>query len=184
MDKAEITMRENILKNTGKSFEEWIGIVRAENFAKHGEIMKFLKEEHGFTHGFANYVALKSREADAGSAASGDDLIAKQYAGKEHWKPFYDGLISEVSKFGSDVEISPKNAYVSLRRKKQFGTLQPASKTRFEVGFNLKGQAAEGALEEIKTANAMCSHKISAASPESDSSEIIRWLRSAYDRAG
>ena len=36
-------MIENLKLNTGKSLEQWITIVKAENFSKHGEIIKFLK---------------------------------------------------------------------------------------------------------------------------------------------
>lgn len=64
----EDTMIENLRKNTGKSLEEWIAIVKAGGFQKHGEIIKFLKESHGFTHGFANLVAHKAKGSDAGSA--------------------------------------------------------------------------------------------------------------------
>ena len=45
MDQAAQTMIDNLAKNTGKTLEEWIVIVKKENFAKHGEIMKFLKGE-------------------------------------------------------------------------------------------------------------------------------------------
>src|SRR5690606_20781178 len=120
MDKATQTMIEKLHKNTGKSLEQWIEIVKKQNFEKHGEIIKFLKEQHKFTHGFANLVAHKAKETDAGSAESTDDLIVAQYKGKEHLRPIYDQLISEIQAFGNDIEIAPKNAYVSLRRKKQF----------------------------------------------------------------
>lgn len=183
MDKAEQTMIDNLKKNTGKSLEEWIVIVQNKGFEKHGEILKFLKEEHAFTHGFANLVALKSRGTDAGSATNQDDLISNQYAGKEHFKPLYDKLMSEIQKFGNDIEIAPKNAYVSLRRKKQFAILQPATKTRFEVGINLKGQEPKGKLEEIKSANAMCSHKINLTDIDSIDTEVINWIKTAYNNA-
>lgn len=139
MDKATLTMIENLQKNTGKSLEQWIAIVQKENFAKHGEVLKFLKEQHGLTHGFANLIAHKSRGSDAESAENHDDLITKQYQGKEHFKPLYDKLMAEIQSFGKDIEIAPKNTYVSLRRKKQFAILNPATKTRFEIGINLKG---------------------------------------------
>ena len=184
MDQAAQTMIDNLHKNTGKSLEEWISIVKKENFAKHGEIIKFLKETHGITHGFANLVAHKSKGSDAGSAANTDDLVEAQYKGKEHFKPLYDKLLAEVLKFGKDVEVAPKNAYVSLRRKKQFGCLNPATKTRFEVGINLKGQPREGKLEEVKAANAMFSHKINLADINDADSEVISWLKQAYDNAG
>ena len=184
MDKAEQTMLDNLLKNTGKTLEQWIEIVRKENFEKHGQILTFLKENHSFTHGFANLVAMKSRGADAGSVENKDELIEKQYVGKEHFKPIYDQLMSEIEKFGNDIEIAPKNAYVSLRRKKQFAILQPATKTRFEIGINLKGHEPKGKLEAINTANAMCSHKINLANSNDIDKEVIEWIKTAYDNAG
>lgn len=183
MDKATQTMTENLYKNTGKTLEQWIDIVKKQNFAKHGEIVKFLKEQHEFTHGFANLVAHKTKETDAGSAENKDYLITKQYTGKEHFKPIYDKLISEIQTFGNDIEIAPKNAYVSLRRKKQFVTLNPATKTRFEVGINLKGQEPKGKLEAEKP-NSMCSHKINLADLKGIDREVIEWIKTAYDNAG
>ncbi|HEY0899357.1 MAG TPA: DUF4287 domain-containing protein [Sphingobacteriaceae bacterium] len=184
MDKATQTMIENLHKNTGKTLEQWMDLVRKESFGKHGEVVKFLKETHGLTHGFANLIAHKAKGSDAGSAENQDELIEKQYQGKEHFKPLYQKLMAEILSFGQDVEVAPKNAYVSLRRKKQFATLQPATKTRFEIGINLKGQAAQGKLEEIKSANAMCSHKMNLTGDNDLDSEVLRWIRTAYDNAG
>ncbi|MEX0966723.1 MAG: DUF4287 domain-containing protein [Bacteroidia bacterium] len=183
MDKATQTMIENLHKNTGKSLEEWISIVKEQNHSKHGEIIKFLKEQHGFTHGFANLVAHKAKGSDAGSSSQ-DELIAKQYQGKEHLKPIYDVLIAQMQQFGEDVEIAPKNTYVSLRRKKQFAMLQPATKTRFEIGINLKGHEPEGKLEAIRAKNSMCSHKININDIKEIDTEVVKWLRMAYDEAG
>lgn len=183
MDKAEQTMLENLFKNTGKTLEQWIVIVKNQNFEKHGQILKFLKEQHSFTHGFANMVAMKSREADSGSVENKEELIEKQYNGKEQLKLLYDRLLSEVMKFGNDVEVAPKNTYVSLRRKTQFATLNPATKTRFEIGINLKGQEPKGKLEPEKP-NAMCSHKINLVDIKDIDKEVIEWIRIAYDNAG
>lgn len=184
MDQAAQTMIDNLYKNTGKSLEEWVQIVRGKGFAKHGEIIKFLKDEHGFTHGFANLVAHKARESDAGSASDTNDLVTQQYKGKEHFKPLYDDLIKFVHKLGSDVEIAPKNAYVSVRRKKQFAIFQPATKSRFEVQLNLKGEPGQGVLQEIAKANAMCSHKIDLSAKEELTDEVYGWIRQAYEKAG
>lgn len=184
MDQAEKTMIDNLHNNTGKSLEQWIEIVQQMKFAKHGEIISFLKEEHGFTYGFANLVAHKSKGSDAGSAEDSSELIEKQYKGKEHFRPLYNKLMTEILKFGNDIEVAPKNAYVSLRRKKQFALLQPVTKTRFEIGLIIKGQEAEGVLEVIPTANAMCSHKINIETEQDITAEVLDWIRVAYDKAG
>lgn len=183
MDQAEKTMMENLHKITGKPLEEWIEIVKLKQLVRHSEIQKFLKEEFSFTYGYANLVAHKTLGTDAGSAENPDLLIENQYKGKEHLRPIYERLMSEISQFGSDFEIAPKNAYVSLRRKRQFAILQPATKTRFEVGLNLKGQAPDGILELITGANAMCSHKIRIESEDEITPEVIDWIRLAYNKS-
>jgi len=183
VDKATQSMIDNLIKNTGKSLESWIEIVKKENFSKHGEILSFLKEKHNISHGFANLIAHKSKGSDAGSTENPDDLIIKQYQGKPELKPIYDHLVAAIKHFGTDVEFAPKNSYVSVRRKKQFAMLQPATKTRFEIGINLKGKSPEGKLEAITATNAMCSHKISISSLSDIDDEVITWLKYAYDVA-
>ena len=176
-------MIENLEINTGKSLEQWITIVKAENFSKHGEIIKFLKQEYSFTHGYANLVALKGRGSDADSFKNKDDLINLQYKGKEHFKPLYDKLINKILQFGNNIEISPKKAYVSLRTKKQFAILNPVTKSRFEVGVIIKDQKGGGILQEIKTSNSMCSHKINLSSIEQIDSEVLNWVKIAYTKS-
>ncbi|RYY29892.1 MAG: DUF4287 domain-containing protein [Chitinophagaceae bacterium] len=183
MDKGEITMIENLRKNTGKSLEQWIAIVSHANLDKHGQIVKYLKENHEFTHGFANLVALKAKASGVKPGEDEVDLVQKQYEGKEHFRALYERLIAEVNKFGKDIEVAPKKAYVSLRRSKQFALLQPASKTRYEIGLILKNQPASGKLQAITTPNAMCTHKILLTSEKDLDNETIKWLKTAYEKA-
>lgn len=182
VDKALQTMIENLQKNTGKSLEEWIAIVKSENLAKHGQIVKFLKETHWFTHGFANMVAHRANESDASSIPDSVDLIAEQYKGKENLKPIYDALIKEINSWGEDFEIAPKKANVSLKRKKQFAVVGPATKTRFEIGLMLKGEEATARLEAEKP-NAMCTHKIKISSVDELDAEVYTWLRKSFDKS-
>lgn len=184
MEDAVQTMISNLEKNYGKTLEQWIQIVNKEGFEKHGEIMKFLKENHGFTHGFANLVAHKTLKSDAGSAPDVNELIDKQYKGKEHFLPIYEKLKAEIEQFGDDIEFAPKNSYVSVKRKKQFAMLIPATKTRYEIGINLKGQEPKGILEIDTKTNGMCSHKIHLTEISDVNSEVIDWIKKAYESAG
>ncbi|MBD1396213.1 DUF4287 domain-containing protein [Pontibacter sp. JH31] len=183
MDQAAQTMIDNLQKNTGKSMEEWKQIVADSGIQKHSDILKFLKTEHNFTHGFANLIALKFKGTDAGSAESPEQLIEKQYQGKENLKPLYDKLVTELKQFGEDVELAPKNAYVSVRVKKQFALFQPSTKTRLDVGINLKGTEPVGRLEKSGSFNAMCSHRVRLESLEDVNPELIGWLKAAYEQA-
>jgi predicted transport protein len=179
----EDTMIRNLEDKTGKKFESWLAIVKKSKLQKHGEIVKMLKEEHGFTHGYANLVAHKAKETDSGSAGNIDDLVSTQYKGKEELKPMYNKLIKAIKAFGKDVELAPKKAYVSIRAKKQFALIQPSTKTRLDVGINLKGIQASGKLEMSGSFNAMCSHRVRIEKENDIDNALIKWLKEAYEQA-
>ena len=177
------SMMQNLEKQTGKSFDEWIKIVRASKLTRARQITDFLKAEHGLTFGYANMIALKALGSDAGSS-NADDLIAAQYSGaKSQLKPIYDELLAAVQKFGSDVEVAPKKAYVSLRRKKQFACFQPSTATRMDVGINLKKTAQTSRLELSGSFNSMVSHRVRVTKKSEVDKELISWLRQAYDES-
>lgn len=175
-------MIDNLEKSTGKSLAEWIVIARNSGFEKHGQILKYLKTEHGLTHGYANLVTIKARET-ADSPKTDDDLINNQFRSKESLRPIYEAIMTAVSQFGDDLVIAPKKAYVSLRRSKQFGIIQPSTKTRVDVGINLRGVDANGRLEPSGSFNSMVSHRVHLNSPDDVNDELIGWLRQAYEAA-
>ena len=178
----EAAMVQNLPEKTGKTMAQWLKIVRTSKLQKHGEITKHLKSEHGVTHGYANLIAHNAIRAESGAAPPDDRLVAAQYAGpKEPLRPIYDALIAEVSKFGSDVEIAPKKAYVSLRRNKQFALIQPSTKTRVDVGVCLKNVAPTDRLEAAGSFNAMVSHRVRLAGPRDVDRELVGWLEQAYN---
>lgn len=178
-------MAANLEAKTGKSLEAWAKVAQASGEQTHGKMVAHLKSAHGLTHGYANLVA----HTALGSAAqhqqeAGVDLVAEQYSGaKAGLKPIYDALVKEVESLGKDVEFAPKKAYVSLRRKKQFGLIQPSTATRVDLGLNLKGVEPEGKLEPAGSWNTMCTHRIKLGSAAEVSSEVKKWLRAAYEGA-
>ena len=121
-DKVIATYRANVEKATGKKFDHWINIVKKSKLQKHGELVNMLKTDHGITHGYANMIV---HDAKGGleAAKDTDNLLASQYSGKENMKSWYDKIMKEVNKFGKDITVSPKKAYVSLVRKKQFAII-------------------------------------------------------------
>lgn len=183
MDQAEKTMMDNLFKSTGKDLEAWKKIALSSGFEKHGEILKYLKETHGLGHGYANFIIHKAKGSDAGSADDKNQLVDNQYKGKENLRPFYETLMAGILKLGSDIEVAPKNSSVSLRRKKQFCLLEPKSKTRLEVGLNMKGVEPQGRLESYGS-NTMCSHKIKVESAGDITPEVFDWIKKAYEQAG
>lgn len=182
VDDAIENQKRNIEGRTGRAFDAWVALARGRGREKHGELLAWLKGEHGVSHGDANLIALTARRSGASSAGSdGADPVGAIYVGaKAPLRPFHERVIAIAQGFGDDVSLAPKQAYVSLRRAKQFGTVGPASGGRLEIGLNLKGAEPAGRLE---AAGGMCTHRVRLAPTDGLDDEVIGWLREAYDRA-
>jgi Domain of unknown function (DUF4287)/Domain of unknown function (DUF5655) len=178
-DDAVRSQIRNIETKTGRSIGDWVSLVRSSGRSRHGEVMTWLKAEHGLTHGDANRVALTALRGPA--APEGDDLVDAIYSGpKAPLRPMHDRVVELARGFGPDVQLAPKQTYVALRRSKQFGTVGPASGGRLEIGLNLKGIEPAGRLE---ASSGMCTHRVRVSDEAELDPEVIGWLREAYDRA-
>jgi len=186
-NKALATQLANIEKRTGKTLEEFAAIIASSGLSKHGEMRDMLKRESGLGHGDANtlvHLVLKSDGQTAATAQglSTDDVVSGLYSGaKAALRPIHEKLMAEIVKFG-EFEIAPKKTYVSLRRKKQFAMIGPATNTRVEVGLNMKGVSATQRLVEMP-AGGMCNYKIKLSSAAEIDAELVAWIRRAFDGA-
>ena len=179
VDDATATMIANYPARTGRPLDAWVALIRASGLARHGEIVAMLKREHGMSHGFANLAAHTALRPD--EAPAGDELVATMYAGsKAAIRPLHEAVVNAVRSFGGDVEIAPKKAYVSLRRRKQFATVGPGSAGRLEVGLNLPDREADRRLEPT---SGMCTHRVRIGAADEIDGELLGWLREAYERA-
>jgi len=179
MDKALQTMIENMPEKTGKSLNEWKKVLNTKSFSKHSEAVNFLKKEHNVTHGFANTIVALSKEENE----SPTDLVKNQYEGKENLLPIYESLLALVNEFGKDVTITPKKTGVSIIRKKQFALINPATKTRIDLGLKLKGKPTSDRLENSGPFGTMCTHRVKLSNVSEVDSELKKWLKEAYEQA-
>jgi hypothetical protein len=182
VDQAYETQLKNIQSKTGKTLDQLYALIKKSGLTKHGEIREMLQRDLGLGYGDANMLANFYLKSAAGPAPSGDAL-AVIYAGpKAELRPIHDKLLAAINTFGP-CGIAPKKTYVSLRRKKQFAMIGPVTKTRVEVGINLKGLTPTERLIELP-AGGMCQYKVNVTTVEEVDQELIAWIKQAYDKAG
>ncbi len=179
MDQALQTMIANMPEKTGKSLEEWKKILTKKAFAKHSEGVKYLKTEHGITHGFANTIVTLSKEENNAS----NDLLSNQYKGKEVLLPIYKAIIKYVSTLGKDITITPKKGSVSIIRKRQFILIKPATKTRIDLGFKLKDFPTTDRLGNSGPFGTMCTHRVQLNEASEVDKELKEWIKLAYTKS-
>jgi hypothetical protein len=139
--------------------------------------VKRLKEEFGIGHGHANMVVHLTKE-NTSLHMDESQLEDSVFKGKEHWKPLYERIVEGLQATGLEFELSGKKKYYSIRTSKQSACLVPATKGRFEVWINVKGQEPVGNLQLMK-AGSMCSHAIHVMEEDADISEVLLWLERA-----
>lgn len=186
VDQAIETQLANIQKKTGKSLSELNAWLSATGLAKHGELRDAAKSGLGLGHGDANMLVtlhLRASGASTAPAASASAAEDEIYAGpKAALRPIHDRVMAAVQGFGA-FEIAPKKGYLSLRRKKQFAMVGPATKTQVEIGLNAKNLPAAERLIALPPGG-MCSYKVRVSTLEEVDATLIAWLRTAYDAAG
>lgn len=175
-------MESGLLEKTGQPLSHWIDVVKNSGIEKHKAIIDFLKAEHGFTYGYANFVAHKSKQSDAASQDA-DDLITAQYTGKENLKPIFDLLQQKIHQLGSDVTQTPKKAAVSFIRKHQFALIKPATKSRIDLGLKIKDKPNSGRLESSGPFGAMCTHRVQLTDASDVDDELLGWIKEAYRKS-
>jgi hypothetical protein len=186
LDQAVQTQLNNIQKKTGKSFEELTSLVHESKLSKHSEIRAMLMRELGLGYGDANSLVHAVLQSDGQRQAEDKnekDVLEEIYSGaKAALRPIHETVLKEIVKFG-EFETLPKKGYISLRRKKQFAMLGPATNTRVELGLNAKDlPPAERLLAQPK--GSMCNYIIKLTDASQVDAELVAWVKSAFESAG
>lgn len=183
IDKAVATQLKNLEARSGKTLAQLHALVKKSGLAKHGQVRDLLKKDLGMGHGDANLVATLYFKAQEPAPAAGYDPLDAIYAGpKAALRPIHEKVMAAIGKLG-DFEVAPKKTYVSLRRKKQFVMVGPGTKTRVDVGLNMKGVAATDRLVALPPGG-MCQYRVAITDAKQVDAELLGWIRQAWEAAG
>jgi len=189
---ATLTQLRNVQARTGKTLAELLAAVRASGLARHGERRSWLMEQFGLGYGDANAVAqfidkplpdlTGGAPAALPPAHEGDPLDAIYTGAKAPLRPLHEAVMRTVDALGP-CERAPKKGYVSLRRKKQFAMLGPATKELVELGLNVKNLPPHPRLKAMPPGG-MCAYTVRLGTVAEVDDTLAGWLRAAYDGAG
>jgi predicted transport protein len=175
---------DTVKAKTGKTVADFKVLSEKKGLTKHGEVVKWLKEDFDLGRGHATAVAGSMLNPDHFNIPA-DDKIAALFEGKkETWRKSYDSLMTKINTFGEDVKVAPTDSYISLLKgNKKFAIVQPSSAERLDIGIKLKGVSAEGRLESSGSWNNMVTHRVKISDPKQLDKEVMTWLNQAYDAA-
>jgi hypothetical protein len=180
---------DNIQKKTGRTFEELSAMVTDSGLTQHSRLRNMFMRELNLIYGDANALVHAILQSDGRRAAeakglNGDAVLDEIYSGpKAALRPIHAALMAEIVTFG-EFETLPKKGYVSLRRKKQFAMIGPATNARVEIGINSKDLAADVRLLEQPKGTNVCNFVVRVTDPAQVDATLIGWIRTAFEGAG
>jgi transcription elongation GreA/GreB family factor len=170
----------NIEAKTGQTLAQLRQVIVASGLAKHGEVRAMLMQRFALGHGDANTLA---HAAKAEAAPTDSDALDAIYSGaKAALRPLHDAVMQRIHALGP-FEIAPKKTYLSLRRKKQFAMVGPATKDQIEIGLNAKSLPSDPRLKALPPGG-MCQYTVRVSSAAEIDAALIGWVRAAYEAAG
>ena len=143
-------------------------------------------EQFKLGYGDANTVALfvgkplpelcwRARPPRCRRCTQGDPLDAIYTGAKAHLRPLHEAVMQAVGALGP-CELAPKKSYISLRRKKQFAMLGPATKDLVELGLNAKSLPPHPRLKAMPPGG-MCQYTVRLGRADEVDDTLVGWIR-------
>lgn len=174
---------DGIAASTGKDLKEWLSILDAHGGTKRPEVIKWLKETHGFGHMQASLLA--GIHANGGKPVydSIDNLLDNQFARAEAMRPLYEALIAFVKTSFPGATILPKKTYVSILENREFGAVNIKPK-ELRVGFDLGERPFDDTVSKSKLSGPMprISHMVTINGPGDLNNDLVDLLRVSHSR--
>lgn len=177
---------------TGRSFDDWVALVKKSGPKSEKERREWLKSVHGLGTNYAWMIAERAEgrgveDSDPEAylkAAAG--YVAAMYSGaRAQLKPIHDALVELGRGLGDDVKVCPCATIVPFYRQHVFAQIKPTTSSRIDFGFALKGVKQKLPARLIDTGGLAkkdrITHRIPLTSVDEIDDDLERWLEIAYE---
>lgn len=156
------------------------GLLAAD--VKVGQIVDWLKADYDLGRGHAMALVTTFRTI---RAADSDpvDVLDKHFAGaKAHWRPEYESLLDSLKTLGP-VRAQATHSYISLLKGKAKFAVIAVTGDRLDLGIKLKSAEPTERFEASGSWNSMVTHRVRITDADQLDTEVLEWLRKAYEAA-
>jgi hypothetical protein len=185
-----LNWKESLKEKTGRSLSAWLTLVKTSGPAGEKERIEWLKREHRLGTYSALWIAQRAsgKDADMDSPEAylkaAERYVNAMFRGPDSpMRPLYDELLRLAFALGDDVKACPCKTMVPLYRNHVFAQIEPATRTRVDLGIALGARKREGKLIDTGgyAKKDRITHRIGIESLDQIDDEVKRWLKVAYD---
>ena len=178
---------------TGRSLEEWVGVLEEAGPAGGGDRLAWLRSEHLLGSNYARLIVDRAEGRNLERSDSGVYMevaagwVESMFTGRRaELRPLFNRLMEITLNLGPDVRVSPRPRVVQVFRRRQFVQVRPDNLQRLDLGLALGSPPASDRLHERRgrSRGDRITHKLRLAQVGQLDGELRRWLATAYHLAG
>lgn len=174
----------NLKQLTGKNLSGWMTQIMASGFTKRNDILRWLKELHGFGH--MNASLLTGIYLNHGKVVYGstESLLNNQFAKADGMRSLYESLIAFARQHFPNSTVLPKKTYVSILEAREFAAINIKPK-ELRIGLDLGDRVFDGTVTKSKLSGPMprISHMLVLSDESQLNSDLVEMLRASYKRS-
>lgn len=174
------SVEEGILRDTGRSLDQWASLAQDAPAGGRREREKWLKDTYGI--GVNRAAAILSRAFPDGPAWDDPDTLLEALWSDPASRAIYDAVAARVEEL-DNVTIGPRKGFVAFSHHVQFGAIQPVKGGHARLALALETDASKR-LEPRKKSESF-SDRLKAivvlTSPAEVDDEIARLLKAAHE---
>lgn len=175
---------ETIQEKTGKSLEQWFGIIKPSGLSKQMEILNWLKADHQLNHLQASLLTglyLNNGQPVYQNEAA---LLENQFVKCEAMRSVFEEVSDKILTLFPDTILIPKKTYLSYTANREFAAINIKPK-EIRLGVDLGDEPFTETLQKSKLVGAMprISHMLTITEGSQLDETAIAYLQQSYNRS-
>lgn len=170
-------------EKTGKTVEQWIGVIKKVGLSKQMEVTNWLKSEHKLNHLQASLLAGLCLNNGKPVYQNENNLLENQFVKCEAMRPLFDNISTKILQEFPDTQLIPKKTYLSFIAVREFAAINIKPK-EIRLGMDLGNAAFTDTLQKSKLTGPMprISHMLVIDDEKQFNKSVIEYLRQSYNR--
>ena len=139
---------------TGKDLQNWLSTIKESGIEKRNDIIKWLKDKHGFGHMNANLLMGIYTNDGKPVYSSEQTLLDNQFDKYQEMRPLFEKLQNAIMKWDESIDFVVKKSYVSITKKREFAAIN-IKNNELRLGLDLGERAFDQFAEKSKLTGPM-----------------------------
>lgn len=170
-------------KQTGRSLEEWLKIVKASGIEKRNDILEWLKKGHGLNHLQAQLISGIFLNNGKPVYVNEDGLLDSHFTKCPDMRPIFELISKGVISNFQGTQLIPKKTYLSFTAVREFVAVNLKA-NELRIGLDLGDEPFTSPLQKAKLSGPMprFTHMVVVTEPGGFNKELMSLVKKSYER--